>query len=310
MDQLQHQVIGTSFLLTTLPKPWLFFFDDICIGVNTKDEFKSALISLFKWAYQYNLTIHIKKSDFFTETIDLLGYTISYNKISPSVKSQDNVLQLTKPKNVKQLQSLLGTINYQRRFIPELAKYCLPLNKLLRNKKVPVIKKDAKPISKSFIHGGNIYKKEDYTLKSVKIKVKDNIFDDNLPYSLLETKTLISTTESNKKVYSKSTNLLFSKWDEECDKALNKIKQLILLKPLLIPPNFNKPFIIYVDASEQSIGGVILQTVNNRATPVEYGSHALSEAQETKWTIAEKEAYALVYFLDKWKQYFFIETTP
>ena len=40
------------------------------------------------------------------------------------------------------------------------------------------------------------------------------------------------------------------------------------------------------------------------AAPIEYGSHSLTQAQKEKWTIAEKEAYALVFYLDKWKSYF------
>ena len=39
--------------------------------------------------------------------------------------------------------------------------------------------------------------------------------------------------------------------------------------------------------------------------PIEYGSHILSENQVKKWSIAEKEAYALTLFLNKWKYYFY-----
>ena len=122
------------FLLTTLPEKWNFFFDDIVAAISTIEEYKLALDSLFKWCYKYNLTLHIPKSDFYVQSISLLGYNISLNKIKPNIKSSQKVLNLKKPTNVKELQALLGCINYHRKFIPYLADITYPLNVLLRTK--------------------------------------------------------------------------------------------------------------------------------------------------------------------------------
>ena len=120
--------------MTTLKKPWNYFFDDIIAGINNYLEYEEALENIFKYCYKYQLTIHIAKSDFYVDEVSLLGYNISYNSITANIKSKKKILNLSKPTNVKELQSLLGIINYHRKFIKDLAKIAAPLNKLLRKK--------------------------------------------------------------------------------------------------------------------------------------------------------------------------------
>ena len=102
-------------------------------------------------------------------------------------------------------------------------------------------------------------------------------------------------------------NLIINNWDKECDNALIKIKTIIMKNPIIIPANSDKQFIIYTDASETAIGAGIFQKneQNQLLYPIEYGSHILNENQVKKWSIAEKEAYALTLFLNKWKYYFY-----
>lgn len=43
--------------------------------------------------------------------------------------------KISAPKNVKQLQSFIGAVNYYGKYIPELANICVLLYKLLRKDK-------------------------------------------------------------------------------------------------------------------------------------------------------------------------------
>ncbi|XP_066965398.1 uncharacterized protein [Macrobrachium rosenbergii] len=83
-------------------------------------------------------------------------------------------------------------------------------------------------------------------------------------------------------------------WSTECEKAFNKLKSVLVSEPILSSPNFNKPFVLAVDASDVGIGGVLFQRDDKgEMHPVSYFSKKLLPA-ERKYSTIEKEALALV----------------
>ena len=48
-------------------------------------------------------------------------------------------------------------------------------------------------------------------------------------------------------------------WTEECEKAFNKVKELLTHPPMLHPPDLSKPFFLSTDASERGFGAVLEQ---------------------------------------------------
>ena len=48
-------------------------------------------------------------------------------------------------------------------------------------------------------------------------------------------------------------------WSKECQKAFDSIKKLVSKETLLSYPNFNKTFVIHIDASKLQLGAVISQ---------------------------------------------------
>ena len=95
------------FLMTTLKKPWNYFFDDIIAGINNYTEYEEALENIFKYCYKHQLTIHIAKSDFYVDQVSLLGYNISYNSITANIKSKKKILNLSKPSNVQRITKFI-----------------------------------------------------------------------------------------------------------------------------------------------------------------------------------------------------------
>ena len=286
-------------LMTYLPKPWISYFDDIVANVDTLEEYEEAIDALFKWCYKMNVTLHIPKSDWYVKELDILGYKISQNAILPNSKAVENVLSLTKPENKNQLQALLGVINYIRKFIPDLARYLVPMNKLLRKTASIEFKTDTPRIlDKNVIHGGNIYHPEDYKVIYKEHDGKSNIFNENLAY------VFTKGTVQGKKVSHGNLAMSLSKWDKECDEALARIQEICKKLPMLVPPNFDKQFILYTDADEEAIGATLLQEHDGKYLPVEFGSMALSKKHHDYWNISEKEVFAIVYFMDKWKKFF------
>ena len=48
-------------------------------------------------------------------------------------------------------------------------------------------------------------------------------------------------------------------WTPACQSAFDQIKSVLLLAPVLVAPDFSKPFKLFVDACDIGVGGVLLQ---------------------------------------------------
>ena len=85
------------------------------------------------------------------------------------------------------------------------------------------------------------------------------------------------------------------RWSAECEKAFNLLKIALITRPVLKLPNFDKPFIVQVDASERGLGAVLCQKdEQGREHPVVYASRKLLE-RERSLSTTEKECLSLVW---------------
>ena len=87
-------------------------------------------------------------------------------------------------------------------------------------------------------------------------------------------------------------------WTRDCTDAFEALKAALTKATVLTLPDFNKPFTIVADASQVGIGGVLLQ--DDR--PIAFESHRLSST-ERNYSTADRELYAVVYCLKKWRCY-------
>ena len=92
-------------------------------------------------------------------------------------------------------------------------------------------------------------------------------------------------------------------WTEECQVAFETLKKALVTAPVLAFPQFDKPFILAVDASDESIGYVLSQLDSvNREHPVAYGGRALRN-EELRWHITDKEGLSLVEAIRQFRPY-------
>jgi hypothetical protein len=84
--------------------------------------------------------------------------------------------------------------------------------------------------------------------------------------------------------------------------AFQELKDQLTSAPVLLNPDFSKPFVVHVDACDFAIGAVLLQDQGQGLQPVAYESKKLSET-ERRWIISEKEAFALVHACRVWRHY-------
>ena len=92
-------------------------------------------------------------------------------------------------------------------------------------------------------------------------------------------------------------------WTDECQAAFDLLKHMLAVAPVLAFPNPKHRFVLYTDASAHTIGSVLAQ-IDDQGTErvVQYASQKLSDT-EGRWTAPEKECYAIVRAVQKFRQY-------
>jgi hypothetical protein len=87
-------------------------------------------------------------------------------------------------------------------------------------------------------------------------------------------------------------------WTAEAERSFKLLKQKITEQPVLVLPDFQKTFQVKCDASGYAVGGVLSQ--DDR--PVAYYSEKLDDAK-LKYSTYDKEFYAIIQALKKWRHY-------
>ena len=92
-------------------------------------------------------------------------------------------------------------------------------------------------------------------------------------------------------------------WNSDCDQAFKTLKKALITAPVLAFAQFDKPFILAVDSSDESIGYVLSPLDSKgREHPVAYGGRALRN-EELRWHITDKEGLALVEAVRQFRPY-------
>lgn len=92
------------------------------------------------------------------------------------------------------------------------------------------------------------------------------------------------------------------KWTEEAEIAFGKCKEDLARAVLLYHPRQDVELCIYVDASDQGIGGVIQQVVNGKVQPLAFYSKKLTNAQRN-YSTYDRELLALYKCVQHFKFY-------
>ncbi|XP_071916179.1 uncharacterized protein [Coffea arabica] len=91
-------------------------------------------------------------------------------------------------------------------------------------------------------------------------------------------------------------------FDDKCERAFDKLKELLTSPPIIQPPDWNLPFEIMCDASDHAVGAVLGQRVGKAAHVIYYASRALNGAQ-LNYSTTEKELLAVIFALEKFRSY-------
>ena len=108
------------------------YIDDIIITGRTDEEHVEHLKEVLRRLLQHGVHVNQTKCRFLQPSVTFLGHCIDAEGIHPTEDKLKAITQAPMPKNVQELLSFLGLINYYGKFIPNAATILAPLNDLLR----------------------------------------------------------------------------------------------------------------------------------------------------------------------------------
>ena len=92
-------------------------------------------------------------------------------------------------------------------------------------------------------------------------------------------------------------------WTAEREESFSQLKDALTKTPVLAFPDNSRPFELSTDASDTGFGCILSQRdTSGRERPIHYVSKTFSN-NELSWHTRDKEAYALVYALRKFRHY-------
>ncbi|OMJ30134.1 Retrovirus-related Pol polyprotein from transposon [Smittium culicis] len=108
------------------------YLDDFVVFSKTKEEYIIHLNLILERLEEFNISVNLKKCQFFKEKFTYLGYEVTAEGISPDQKKVE-CLNLSKiPRNVKEVRSTLGLTSYFRKFIEDYAELMEPIQRLVK----------------------------------------------------------------------------------------------------------------------------------------------------------------------------------
>ena len=91
-------------------------------------------------------------------------------------------------------------------------------------------------------------------------------------------------------------------WGEKQQEAFEALKAALVSKPMLNLPNVREPFRLYTDASDIALGAVLSQNTPEGEKVVYYLSKKFDNTQKA-WPSFEREAFAVVYAIERFRHY-------
>ena len=91
-------------------------------------------------------------------------------------------------------------------------------------------------------------------------------------------------------------------WTNETNAAFERLKSALCQEPVLISPDFNKPFLLQTDASGTGLGAVLAQVVDGDEHPILFVSRKLL-SHERNYATVEKECLAVKWAIHHLRYY-------
>jgi transposase InsO family protein len=108
------------------------YLDDILVYSENEEDHVEHVRTVLRCLSKYNLRVKPEKCKFHKKEVDFLGYIVGVDGVRMSEEKIKVVKEWPQPKTVKEIQSFLGFLNFNRQFIKDYSKIAIPLTKLTR----------------------------------------------------------------------------------------------------------------------------------------------------------------------------------
>ena len=103
------------------------FIDDIMIASRNFEEHLSLVSRVLTTLSNYGIKIKLSKCCWFKAEVPFLGHIVGQQGVRKCPKYMTAVVEYPRPKNVKELRSFVGMVNFQRKYIPNCSVMSKPL---------------------------------------------------------------------------------------------------------------------------------------------------------------------------------------
>lgn len=110
----------------------VIYCDDLLICADNEEEHDRILSQVFERAQKCNVKFNVKKFQYKLGEVKYFGHIFSKKGMRIDPDRIKAIVSLKSPKTKKELQIILGMINYLRRFVAGLAEMATPLQTLLK----------------------------------------------------------------------------------------------------------------------------------------------------------------------------------
>nr|QER92069.1 Pol [Feline foamy virus] len=107
------------------------YVDDVYISHDSEKEHLEYLEILFNRLNEAGYIVSLKKSNIANSIVDFLGFQITNEGRGLTDTFKEKLENITAPTTLKQLQSILGLLNFARNFIPDFTELIAPLYALI-----------------------------------------------------------------------------------------------------------------------------------------------------------------------------------
>ncbi|XP_043222136.1 uncharacterized protein LOC122381712 [Amphibalanus amphitrite] len=91
-------------------------------------------------------------------------------------------------------------------------------------------------------------------------------------------------------------------WTAEMRQAFAQLKSILASPPVLSLPRFRGMFVLYTDACNTTVGSVLTERIDGEERVIAYDSKVLTK-QQVKWPTYDKELWAVVHAIRRFRQY-------
>lgn len=111
------------------------YVDNLLIVSEEDDEHLEHIELVLERLLENNITLNLAKCEFEKKRVNFLGHVLSAQGTEPDPEKIQAIRDYTRPRNKKQLQGFLGTVNFCSKFSEKFALEVVPILELLKKGK-------------------------------------------------------------------------------------------------------------------------------------------------------------------------------